>query len=452
MRVVVIGAGVAGAAAARILKREGHEPVVLEAADGIGGRVRTVEHNGFEIDSGAIFVMGSYARTRAILREQGRMSMMRRWHARTAVLDGAGRKHPVRFDRPWTLLRLPQLTIGDRLRAARQIGRLAIGPDRGPFDIDDLAAADDGRTLAQWSRDTLGDRTFEYVVRSLMDPLTGADPTKISAGFVKTLLTQVQRTQLTVPDGGLGRIAAWLLDNVDDVRIGTPALSLERTDDGVTVGTSDGPVRADAAVLATDVRTAASLLDGVVDTAIVDALAAVVPVTAHHIVFGYHRDPWPDVPYGLVVQAAPGMHHNYGVLLNGRRAPRSVPTGAQTASVWLDAAQTAGLSEAEVVAKARLAVAMAFSDAEPDFTRIFRMDVALIAPVPGHYAAMRTARDSMPANLRLAGDFLTHSGIEAALLAGERAARDLLGSGAGNVRQLRRRDGVRPAEQELRST
>jgi oxygen-dependent protoporphyrinogen oxidase len=81
--------------------------------------------------------------------------------------------------------------------------------------------------------------------------------------------------------------------------------------------------------------------------------------------------------------------------------------------------------QSEIVAKARWAVAMAFSDAEPDFTRIFQMDVALIAPVPGHYAAMRGARDSMPARVRLAGDFLTHSGIEAAILAGERAAMDL---------------------------
>lgn len=425
MRVVIVGAGVAGAAAARRARGQGHQPIVLEAADGIGGRVRTVEQDGFAIDSGAIFVMGSYARTLSILREQGRLPMMRRWHARTAVLDDSGRKNRVRLDLPWTLLRMPQLTLADRLRAARQIGRLALSPDLGPFDIDDLAAADDGRTLAQWARDSLGDRSFEYVLRPLMDPLTGADPTQISAGFVKTLLTQVQRTQLTVPDGGLGRIAEWLLAGVEDVRLNTPALSIEHTPEGVTVLTADGPIEADAAVVATDVRTAAKLLDGVVDTGITDALAAVVPVTAHHIVFGYHRDPWPQVPYDLVVHGSPGMHHNYGVLLNGRRAPQSVPAGAQTASVWLDTAQTNGLTEPEVVDKARRAVAMAFSDAQPDFTRIFQMDVALIAPVPGHYTAMRQARDAMPARLRLAGDFLTHSGIEAALLAGERAADDL---------------------------
>lgn len=40
---------------------------------------------------------------------------------------------------------------------------------------------------------------------------------------------------------------------------------------------------------------------------------------------------------------------------------------------------------------------------------------------------MRTARDRMPPRLRLSGDYLTHSGIEGALLSGEQAADDLRG-------------------------
>ncbi|MCV7226490.1 hypothetical protein [Mycolicibacterium komossense] len=80
--------------------------------------------------------------------------------------------------------------------------------------------------------------------------------------------------------------------------------------------------------------------------------------------------------------------------------PPRGPAGARTASTWLDTAQTLGLSESEVVAKARLAVAMAFSDAQPDFTRISETEVALIASVPGHYAATRQARDARPARAR----------------------------------------------------
>ena len=60
MNVIVIGAGVAGLAAARILDREGHRVVVLEARDRIGGRVHTVRREGWPvpIEAGAEFMHG----------------------------------------------------------------------------------------------------------------------------------------------------------------------------------------------------------------------------------------------------------------------------------------------------------------------------------------------------------------------------------------------------------
>lgn len=51
-RVTVIGAGVAGLAVAGLLARDGHEVVVLEKNDRIGGRAGTVERDGFRFDSG----------------------------------------------------------------------------------------------------------------------------------------------------------------------------------------------------------------------------------------------------------------------------------------------------------------------------------------------------------------------------------------------------------------
>ena len=60
MDVIVIGAGVAGLAAARELKRRGHRALVLEARDRIGGRVHTVRERGWPIpvEAGAEFVHG----------------------------------------------------------------------------------------------------------------------------------------------------------------------------------------------------------------------------------------------------------------------------------------------------------------------------------------------------------------------------------------------------------
>jgi protoporphyrinogen/coproporphyrinogen III oxidase len=432
MRVVIIGAGVAGAAAARVLHRRGAEVVLLESGDGIGGRVRTVEHDKFAIDSGAIFVMGSYTTTLRYLRESGHLAEMTRWPARVAVLDERGDRHPVRFDRPWTFLGMPRLRWADRLRMCSVLGGLAVRALRhgapGPFDVDDLAELDDGTTLAQWARANLGERVYQYVVRPLMDPLTGADAETISPSFTVALMSSLTRTRLTVPAGGLGRIAGWLAEDLD-VRTGTPALDLREADGGVTVGTPGGPVHADAAVLATDVRTARGLLDGVAAAPVLDALDGVVPISASHVLFGYLADPWPDTTHDLVVRAGAGPHHDYGVLLNSRRHPGSVPEGGQTVSVYLDHHQVPADDETAIVARAREAVEQALGPAEPDFHRVFSAAVSLVAPVPGHYRAMRAARDAMPARIRLAGDFLTHSGIEGALISGERAAHDLLGGG-----------------------
>lgn len=152
----------------------------------------------------------------------------------------------------------------------------------------------------------------------------------------------------------------------------------------------------------------------------------VEPIHAFHVWFGYRQDPWPGIGRDLVVECTTGPHTNYGVLLNSRRAPGSTPPGGQSVSVSIDHDQAQGLDHGGVAELARAAVDRALGPATPDLTEVFEWDVTLIAPVPGHYRRMRDARDAMPPRIRLAGDFLTHSGIEAALRSGQRAADDLL--------------------------
>jgi renalase len=53
VRIGVIGAGVAGLGAARLLKLGGHEVVVFEKSKGLGGRCATRRLNGFVFDTGA---------------------------------------------------------------------------------------------------------------------------------------------------------------------------------------------------------------------------------------------------------------------------------------------------------------------------------------------------------------------------------------------------------------
>src|SRR5262245_12098251 len=70
---IVIGAGVAGLAAARSLRNAGAELVVLEARDRIGGRIITIRDPRcpVPIELGAEFLHGSARETMEIVRAAG---------------------------------------------------------------------------------------------------------------------------------------------------------------------------------------------------------------------------------------------------------------------------------------------------------------------------------------------------------------------------------------------
>lgn len=65
--VIIIGAGLAGLTCAITLQEQGITPVVLEAGDGVGGRVRTDEVDGFLLDRGFQVYLSSYPTAGSIL-------------------------------------------------------------------------------------------------------------------------------------------------------------------------------------------------------------------------------------------------------------------------------------------------------------------------------------------------------------------------------------------------
>jgi phytoene dehydrogenase-like protein len=64
MAVLVIGAGLAGLTCARALQRAGREVTVLEAEDGVGGRVRSDRMGGYTLDRGFQVLFDAYPAAR----------------------------------------------------------------------------------------------------------------------------------------------------------------------------------------------------------------------------------------------------------------------------------------------------------------------------------------------------------------------------------------------------
>lgn len=75
-KVIVIGAGISGLAAAQQLQQFGMEVVVLEARDRVGGRIATFRKNSYFADLGAMVVTGIYGNPMTTLSRQTGMEMV----------------------------------------------------------------------------------------------------------------------------------------------------------------------------------------------------------------------------------------------------------------------------------------------------------------------------------------------------------------------------------------
>lgn len=68
--VIIVGAGIAGLTAAKLAKQKGKKVLLLEASDGVGGRVRTDNKDGFLLDRGFQVLLTSYPTAQQILNYQ----------------------------------------------------------------------------------------------------------------------------------------------------------------------------------------------------------------------------------------------------------------------------------------------------------------------------------------------------------------------------------------------
>jgi phytoene dehydrogenase-like protein len=65
--IVIVGAGLAGLACARLLSRAGLPFTIHEAADGVGGRVRSDRVDGFTLDRGFQVMLPAYPEAKRVL-------------------------------------------------------------------------------------------------------------------------------------------------------------------------------------------------------------------------------------------------------------------------------------------------------------------------------------------------------------------------------------------------
>ncbi|MFN8158164.1 MAG: NAD(P)/FAD-dependent oxidoreductase [Candidatus Nanopelagicales bacterium] len=248
--VVVVGAGLAGLAAARHLTDAGLAVRVLEASDGVGGRVRSERIDGVTVDRGFQLLNPAYPEAQRVLDLEALQLqafepgvLLATPDRRTLVVD------PRR--RPSALLATALHAPGSRaeqLRFAAYAARVLRSDPRALRDAVDSSVGEAWAPFGGLTRDALA----PFLTGVLFDDSMGT-----SRRFVDLLLRSFVLGTPSVPAAGMQALPDQLARGLE-VELGRAVRSVT----GTSVTTDDGTVTARAVVVATDPTTAGELLPG----------------------------------------------------------------------------------------------------------------------------------------------------------------------------------------------
>ncbi len=422
---VVVGGGISGLALALFLHRADVPVTLLEAASTPGGTARTLERDGFLLETGPNSFLDRDGAVGALASSLGVPLRPASAHAsrRSLVLGGRLRELPA----------TPAAMFASDVLPWRAKLRLLLEPftRRGPVGVDE--------SLGSFARRHLGRTLTRTLVDALQTGIWAGDIERLSAASAFPRLVALERAsrslvlgavrsrrgvgagmgpvQLSSVEGGLGalsRAAALALGS--RVRLDSPALALERRADGWSIVTPKGPVEAPQVVLALPPTETAGLVRPF-DRALAEALACFpsVPVAVVHLGFHPRLEPEPqgfgflvppcerrDILGALYVSSAfpfraPGGGSLFTVLVGGAHRPELLASDDDglVKTAWRELAALLGLQR------------------EPTLVQVFRWPRAIPQYNVGHAERVQSVltRAGRWPGLSLAGNAYRGAGL-----------------------------------------
>ena len=432
--VIVVGAGIAGLTAAWRLQQAGVSVRVLERDGAPGGRMRTIDHHGFRIETGASILGRNYTGMLRLIEELGLTRQFGPANTLCAFQRGNA-VHRLRTHARADLLRTR--LIGARTKAAVFRALPTFLAHRRCLDWDSMDRNTylDDLSATEYAHRHLTREAIDY----LIEPLFGggivlASPDRLAAADMLFYTAKLLVPHINSPQG-VGLLTRTLARRVP-VQLDARVRCVRPEAEGVSVTWRDADGRehteqAEAAVVAVPAPQVPALLPGLPHAD--GAYLASVPYSRALIISLATERPPAERAFALFLSqrehpslVGVELHHNKitGRVDDGRGLMTLHPRQDFT-DRWWDATDDT-VTEQAVAAAERVFPGIRSTVLT---SHVSRQDPALVVRPPGGYAELRAfngRRRSRDPRIQLAGDYFGPSSTYGALRSGEQATARLL--------------------------
>ena len=213
--VLIIGAGLAGLTAAKVLKTAGKSLLILEASDAVGGRVKTDQVDGFLLDRGFQVLLTAYPETKRFL--DYKALDLRSFDPGALILNEEGTIRigdPIR--QPGSLISTllsPAGTIADKLRMLGLKIKLA------RKSIDEIFSEKESTTLSYLKNFGFSERIISQFFMPFMTGIFLENKLSTSSRMFEFVFKMFSEGNATIPARGMGMIPLQLAKDLSPTEI-----------------------------------------------------------------------------------------------------------------------------------------------------------------------------------------------------------------------------------------
>jgi len=203
---IVVGAGIAGLAAAYKLQKAGHDVMVLESNHYVGGRMFTIEWEGFLVDGGAKFVTTSDLSLLDLVREMGlEDQLVKSDEGLTIAIYRDGKIHSANFLSIPSYFGWSGVSLSARLAMLKLIPHfLRMGRLKNVYHLEQAPGNDDDVTYEAFFKKDISEEMFEYWAVPMFETMCAYTGEHVSRkAFLALMVSYLNASSVTFK-GGIG--------------------------------------------------------------------------------------------------------------------------------------------------------------------------------------------------------------------------------------------------------